>query len=252
MATGVTLSDFLARTHGAEPEAVWGHLVDYVSANGIKLISYHEGDFTPDGSPFHATLHCEGFPHRWVTRYVREELYRIDPIVDRANRGPTPFFWEDVAEGTSALRLGKAQRTFVEQLHKANIGDGVAVPVFGPHLHNGYFGLGFGGKRPQNASLASMSELLTAVQMAHVLVCNAHADAFARSVDLSPRERELLTLMADGHATPAIAQKMSISRHTIDTLTRRLFDKLKVSDRTAAVVKGIGAGLALVTLKPPR
>jgi DNA-binding CsgD family transcriptional regulator len=36
---------------------------------------------------------------------------------------------------------------------------------------------------------------------------------------------------------------MGVSRHTVDTIMRRLFGKLDVTDRTRAAVRGLAFGL---------
>ena len=62
-------------------------------------------------------------------------------------------------------------------------------------------------------------------------------------ISMSPREIEILRWIARGKSTPVIAEILGISRHTVDTLMRRIFEKLSVHDRTAAAVKGLQMGL---------
>ena len=60
---------------------------------------------------------------------------------------------------------------------------------------------------------------------------------------LSPRERDVLQLAADGLSTPSIAQELSLSRATIRTHFGHIYLKLDVSSRAAAVAKGMRLGL---------
>ena len=53
----------------------------------------------------------------------------------------------------------------------------------------------------------------------------------ARAYGLSNRERELAALIAEGHNTPVIAEKMSISRYTVQDHLKSIFDKLGVRSR---------------------
>ena len=62
---------------------------------------------------------------------------------------------------------------------------------------------------------------------------------------LSPREKEVLVLVADGHSNAVIAEQLNISENTVDTMLRRVFAKLGVHNRICAVLKGIGSGLIL-------
>ena len=60
---------------------------------------------------------------------------------------------------------------------------------------------------------------------------------------LSDREREILRMIADGKSVPDIAQDLYIAQTTVKTHIRRLYDKLGVSDRGAAVAAAMRSGL---------
>ena len=52
---------------------------------------------------------------------------------------------------------------------------------------------------------------------------------------ITPREHEILTLIAAGLSTREIAEKLFVSENTVKTHSRRLFDKLNARRRTQAV-----------------
>lgn len=56
---------------------------------------------------------------------------------------------------------------------------------------------------------------------------------------LSPREREVLTLIAAGSSIPAIAKELFLAPSTVKTHVQRLYQKLGVSDRAAAVAEAM-------------
>ena len=58
-------------------------------------------------------------------------------------------------------------------------------------------------------------------------------------VALSPREKQILTLIVEGLTAKEIAEKLSVSIHTTDTHTRHLFKKLGVHSRAAATARAI-------------
>jgi DNA-binding CsgD family transcriptional regulator len=60
---------------------------------------------------------------------------------------------------------------------------------------------------------------------------------------LTPREREVLQLAADGHSGPMIATELVLSPDTVRTHFANIYSKLAVSDRGGAVAKGIRLGL---------
>ena len=68
-----------------------------------------------------------------------------------------------------------------------------------------------------------------------------------RAVDdrpvLSPREREVLVLIADGLSAPDVARRLHVSPATVKTHLQSLYEKLQVSDRAAAVARAMRLGL---------
>lgn len=59
---------------------------------------------------------------------------------------------------------------------------------------------------------------------------------------LSPREREVLHLLAQGNRNKEIAAELGVSVGTVKTHLRHIFRKLMVADRTAAVLSALRAG----------
>ena len=62
-------------------------------------------------------------------------------------------------------------------------------------------------------------------------------------VTLSPRETEVLRLVASGNSNPAIAAALFVSEATVKTHLLHAFEKLSVSDRTHAVTRAMQLGL---------
>jgi two-component system nitrate/nitrite response regulator NarL len=56
---------------------------------------------------------------------------------------------------------------------------------------------------------------------------------------LSPREREVLKMMAEGLSGPEIAAELQIGTATVKTHTQNVYDKLDVSERAAAVAAAL-------------
>jgi DNA-binding NarL/FixJ family response regulator len=60
---------------------------------------------------------------------------------------------------------------------------------------------------------------------------------------LTPREREILALVAQGLSNPEIASRLFIGESTVKTHLLHVFEKLEVSDRTRAVIRAMEWGL---------
>jgi DNA-binding NarL/FixJ family response regulator len=75
----------------------------------------------------------------------------------------------------------------------------------------------------------------------------AHVRAGARGEDdrlaLTPRERDVLRLMADGADNATIGHALSISPHTVKQYAGSIFEKLGVRSRVQAAVHAVRVGL---------
>lgn len=100
------------------------------------------------------------------------------------------------------------------------------------------------------------SEIINAVRAVHAgkrYLCGKAADILAEQVarrsnsnpldDLSPREREILQLVAEGRSSVEIAGKLSLSSKTVDTYRSRLMQKLDIHDVVGLVKFSIQHGL---------
>ncbi|MEO7197962.1 MAG: response regulator transcription factor [Solirubrobacterales bacterium] len=60
---------------------------------------------------------------------------------------------------------------------------------------------------------------------------------------LTARESEVLGMIADGLSAPLMAERLTLSTATVKSHLQKLYDKLSVSDRAAAVAKAMRLGL---------
>jgi DNA-binding NarL/FixJ family response regulator len=61
--------------------------------------------------------------------------------------------------------------------------------------------------------------------------------------ELTAREREVLSLIAQGDNNADIAQKLTITTKTVRNHVSNIFSKLQVADRTQAAIRAREAGL---------
>jgi NarL family two-component system response regulator YdfI len=108
---------------------------------------------------------------------------------------------------------------------------------------------------------SSMDEILAAIQAAHaglVLLDSAVTQNLAARVptlasqpmptldDLTPREVEVLRMLAEGLGNREMASRMGISDHTVKFHISSILDKLGAATRTEAVTMGIRMGIILL------
>jgi DNA-binding NarL/FixJ family response regulator len=87
-------------------------------------------------------------------------------------------------------------------------------------------------------------ETVLAPSIAAKLVSRVRADAASVAPPaLSPRELQVLTLVADGCSNPEIARTLYIGEATVKTHLLHAFEKLGVNDRTRAVTRAMELGL---------
>jgi NarL family two-component system response regulator LiaR len=64
-----------------------------------------------------------------------------------------------------------------------------------------------------------------------------------KELGITPREHEILGLIAEGLSNREIGERLFVSENTVKTHSSRLFDKLGVNRRVQAVLKGRELGL---------
>jgi NarL family two-component system response regulator YdfI len=101
---------------------------------------------------------------------------------------------------------------------------------------------------------ATADELAAAIAATRAGLVALHPDALrapaeARAAEprggaaLTPREREILEMMAEGMSNRAIASRLGISSQTVKFHVASIFAKLGASSRTEAVTSGVRHGL---------
>jgi DNA-binding CsgD family transcriptional regulator len=88
--------------------------------------------------------------------------------------------------------------------------------------------------------------LVAAGQAANVAIVSKEAPAASAgdsACDLTPRERDVLALMAEGASNKAIARQLGISVHTAKFHVGSILDKLDATGRTDAVAHAARRGV---------
>lgn len=236
----VGLDDLIDRFRSAAtPSDLWERAVAVLHGEGVdRICYYHFPPPTPGADPFFAT---DGWPKGWTSRYLGARIWRIDPAAQALRERSGPVLWSEISAMTD---MTAEQARYVRDVEDSGLIEGVVFRVFGPFLRNGVVGLGCVGGAACLAP-AGIARFQVIGQAAHLRYCELTHDRDPTPAGLSPREREIVDRMAFGDTNKAIAHRLRLSPHTVDTMVRRLFDKLGVTDRTSAAILALGSGMIL-------
>ena len=213
--------------------------ITHLHGFGAVMFSYHH--LPPPGAVDYSsalTVIAHGFPTDWVNRYIKEQMYRHDPITRLAMDVSEPFWW---SEAGNAGAISADEQAYLDTLAAAQLGDGLAIPVFGPNGRNGYCGVGF-GKQATGLSYADIKQVQWVCQLGHQRYCDLLKMQFPDGEHLTGRETEILEWVAKGKSNSVIAEIIGISPHTVDTYMRRIYLKFGVADRVTAALRGLAIG----------
>lgn len=88
--------------------------------------------------------------------------------------------------------------------------------------------------------------VLDPAELEPMLASSAAAPVSTEQTGLTPREREVLAMMAEGASNKIIAWKLAISEHTVKFHVASILAKLGAGSRTEAVTLGIRKGLVML------
>ncbi len=216
---------------------IWRHLTRYFRRNGFMASCYYivrSGSNLPAAMPLQ-----DGFTPREVETYLSFDFQRLDIVPRFALAAGVPVRW---ADAWGSVQTTPEERLFLAAMQAVPFSDGYSLPCYGPANRNAVVSISARvdeGEVP--ASL--LTQLHFVAQAAHLRICAQFADEAALDRQLSSREKEILDWVARGKSNSVIADILEISPGTVDTYMRRIYEKLDVSDRTSAAVKGVGLGL---------
>ena len=146
----------------------------------------------------------------------------------RPNRDPTPVVvLLDDLDGEAGARALRAGARSVLPRHASPEEIGAAV-------------------RAAAAGLASLPAALAAA-----VLDDKSRDGTAAPIEtgdraLTPREREILTLLGEGLVNKEIGVRLGISEHTVKSHLAAMYEKLEASNRAEAVAVGLRRGLVML------
>lgn len=238
-----TLESYIERTLACETEDDLFRQFDlYLDNYGIDTCIYLLVAEHLRAVPLKIGLVRQNLPKDFARAYHENDWADVDPIMEQARREARPFHWFDVDKLVS---LNAAQKRYMVELKATGYKGGIAVPVFGPMATIAYFGLASMTKDLRLSQQRELELQFACLQTHNRYFQLSHITEDQPTRPLSPREKEVLSLVAGGLSNHYIAERLEISENTVDTMMRRVFAKLGVRNRICAVLRGIGSGAIL-------
>lgn len=207
---------------------------------GVKCKSVGFREFSGDRDTYHAMeeySHARLFDTDISARpayFGNLRPFRIGSELNHhlANPGSVPYAFEET-EGNTALALGVKTAWNVPILTNHNPLSPIAM-------------LSLYGSADTEAEFARIDGMLGAISViGQALSDRMRGDILRTELGLKPltqRERECLTFVAAGYRVAQISDRLSISRHTVDTHLRAARVKLKALTLAHAVARAIQLG----------
>jgi DNA-binding CsgD family transcriptional regulator len=183
----------------------------------------------------------------WTTHYGRMGYIETDPRIFLSCKSAVPMVWDQ----GSVRGLGPRVDAFVEDARRHGIASGVSFVWRGPH--DVHVAVAFNSSIEANDDIRTkainrnLSDIFMFGRYFHELFMAAALDrrrgAPAPLPSLSTRERECLTLAANGLTTKDISHKLDISSRTVQFHFERIYSKLRASNRQEAVARGVQTGI---------
>lgn len=205
---------------------------------GVDHIVYHW--VNSNGEQYGVGTYSE----EWVSRYLQENYLRIDPVVQGCSQRFHPTDWKQLDWSS------KAARSFYRDAVEHGIGNqGFSIPIRGP---NGQFAL---FTLSHNCSDTEWSDFTEQYRRDLILIAHffnqsaltLEPDRQPEAVpNLSPRETDVLTLLATGHSRSQVANTLQISEHTLRAYIESARFKLRALNTTHAVARALHRGLIVI------
>ena len=168
---------------------------------------------------------------------MKEKFYADDPLFKYAIRTGHAFWWWNIEQ---FHKLTPPQEKFISAMKQFEVGDGYAIPTYGPNGRNGFFGLGLGKFAKEGPALEAHL-LQTLCQAVHLKYCSITRSERKKTM-LSSKEKEVMTHVVRGESTNDIARELGVSTNTVNTHLKRIYAKMDVSDRVSATLRFLAFG----------
>lgn len=229
--TGFSVDSFIQRsTDVHDLRSLVSLFEELCAALNFDSISYHVVRRAFRSIPAEKGVRASGDPARLAELFAGGLAIDFDPAVADLLDTLKPFHWFASEQNP---RVSEAQKKILASLREEGFIDGVAIPIVTRPGELVLFALSKHGETYSFCDI-EMRKLQMACHAMHLRFEDLLGEDAHHG--LSARETDVMRLVARGKTNKEIALALKLSTHTIDTLIRRCFSKLGVSNRTEASI----------------
>jgi DNA-binding CsgD family transcriptional regulator len=193
--------------------------------------------------------HLRNYPADWMQYYFEQNFDKYDPVISYCYQQLSTFTWKEMSE---RLDLKRKQKLCLNLGMEAGLHNGVCTPLRGPHR---FAGIGLATTEKKDACDTNLDMITAYCNHFYIAFQRLHAKAESTcnpvpNIFLTPREKEVLTMVGEGKSDHDIAALLGLSSHGVDFHMRNIFTKMQTNSRMYAVSKAIDLGLIHPLLHP--
>ncbi len=239
------LADFLTKLDSAYTvDATWAATVAHLEGLGVERVHYAYGPAQWPAGGTDMLVRRSNLPGWWLEHYAANGYNAVDPAVAHCRRTDRPLL-----TGPEFITpdMDPAQVRFLEESRAVGARSGIVVPLRLRHGGRRFGGFSCQTRFPRREFERWFAKVGPALQIAmfyaDARVVDLMLEAEAEAVRLSPRERECLLWLAKGLRNDRIAERMGVSRPTVEMHLAHARRKLGAATREQALAKAVALGL---------
>lgn len=220
-------------TESASIDSLNKIIFEICATYGLANVVYHAVYIPASGSL--NPIIIPTYDHGWIERYIRNDYFKIDPVVNCGKAGFLPLDWSILDRESSSVR------NFFREADKYGVGrQGVTMPVRGPAGERALFTI------TSNLSESEWQKYRHGYMREFQIISHYFHDRAAQlagyrvataAPSLSPREMECLQLTANGLAPKRVASHLKISASAVRLYLRSACRKLGCASIHQAIAK---------------
>ncbi|MBL0371356.1 LuxR family transcriptional regulator [Rhizobium sp. KVB221] len=182
-----------------------------------------------------------GWPEEWANRYLQNQYFRIDPVIQRTLLSDNAFVWSDALQN---MTVDKRGMSFMQEAMDFKFNNGFSVPI---HSIMGFRAIVTYASDRVDLSQEARGALHMISIYAHnkikELKSGGKGGLMQRIINLTPREKECISWCSEGKTAWEISAILGISERTVSHILENAQRKMNTTNRTQLVAESLRAGL---------